>query len=198
MNPKGILLVVSGPSGAGKGTLCQALLEKFDDLQCSVSMTTRKPRPGEIDGESYQFVDKEEFLQRIDNGEFLEWARVYDNYYGTTWEQVRNIIDKGKNIILEIDMQGAMQVKKVFDSGVFIFVIPPSRDVLEERIINRGTEDAGAAKKRLGNLNNELAYINNYNYLIINDSLDKAVKELESIYIAEKCRPHRSIKYWKG
>jgi len=192
------LLVISGPSGAGKGTLCKALIKKFDDLHYSVSFTTRNPRPGEVDGKEYFFVKKEEFWDMVKRNEFIEWAEVYGNYYGTPWRELKAALEQGTNLILEIDTQGAMQIKKKFKNGVFIFVLPPSREELKNRIMRRGTESQEVVQKRLHNFEKELKYIFEYDYVVINDSLSQAIDSLESIYVAEKCRPHRAIKYWKG
>ncbi|HBT20061.1 MAG TPA: guanylate kinase [Peptococcaceae bacterium] len=198
MDFDGILLVISGPSGVGKGTLCKALLEEVKDLQISISMTTRKPRQGEIDGKDYFFVSEEEFLERIKRDEFVEWAKVYGHYYGTPWEEVKSALEKGRDLVLEIDTQGAMQIKKKFKDAVFIFILPPSREELQKRIIKRGTESSNSVKKRLESFDEELKYIFEYDYVVVNDSIPDAVEKIKSIYIAERCRPHRIIKRWKG
>jgi len=198
MNFSGVLLVISGPSGVGKGTLCRALLEEVKDLHISVSMTTRKPRMGEIDGKDYFFVSREEFLERVKRNEFVEWAKVYGHYYGTPWSELKNALESGRDLVLEIDTQGAMQIKKKFKEGVFIFILPPSREELRKRIIKRGTENSNSVKKRLENFDEEFKYIFEYDYVVINDSIPDAVEKIKSIYLAERCRPHRIIKSWKG
>ena len=136
-NNKGLLIVVSGPSGAGKGTICKALLEKHDDLFISVSATTRQPRAGEVDGVNYHFITKEDFIKRVEQKDFLEYAEVYGNYYGTPKSKVEEMLNSGKNVILEIDIQGALKVKENFKEGVFIFILPPSMEELKQRIIKR-------------------------------------------------------------
>ena len=154
---KGILLVVSGPSGAGKGTICSAIRELYPDLHYSVSMTTREPRKCEVEGESYFFRTKEQFEQLIKEDAFLEYAKVYDNYYGTPKKYVLDLIDKGQSVLLEIDIQGAMQVKKRYPTGVFIYIVPPSLNVLSGRLHNRGTDSEEVIQKRLAQITSELA-----------------------------------------
>ena len=137
---EGILLVVSGPSGAGKGTICNAIREEFPDLQYSVSMTTRDPRKGEVEGESYFFRTNEQFEKLIEEDAFLEYAKVYDHYYGTPKKRALDMISDGKSVLLEIDIQGAMQVKKRYPKGVFIYIVPPSLEILSDRLYGRGTD----------------------------------------------------------
>ncbi|MDN5347330.1 MAG: guanylate kinase [Clostridia bacterium] len=187
----GLLLVISGPSGAGKGTLCQALREEMPEIVYSISATTRQPRPGEADGKNYYFVDKEKFQEMIAAGAFLEWALVYDNFYGTPRRPVEEALAAGKDIILEIDTQGAAQIKKSFPEGVFIFILPPSLAELEQRIRKRGTETAEVVARRLQAARAEIAALHNYDYVIVNDKVEEAVKRLKAIIIAEKCRPQR-------
>lgn len=185
---KGILLVLSGPSGVGKGTICKALLKNKKDLVYSVSATTRKPRPGEINGKDYFFFSQEEFKRAIKNDDFLEWAKVYDNYYGTPKEYVDDIVNQGKDCILEIDVQGAMQVKEKKPDAVFIFVVPPSGEELLRRINCRGTENEKEIHKRMSQVKEEMALISNYNYMVVNDDVILAMEKVKAILIAEKCR----------
>lgn len=191
MDDKGLLIVISGPSGAGKGTLCKALLEKNDSLNISVSMTTRAPRAGEIDGKNYFFVDRDKFENMIKEDGFLEYACVYDNYYGTPRAYVEDIIKQGRDVILEIDIQGALKVKEVYAEGVFIFILPPSMEELRNRIKKRGSETEKSLVKRFTSAYKEINYVSKYNYMVINDTVENAVKKLESIIIAEKCRVDR-------
>lgn len=190
-NNKGLLIVVSGPSGAGKGTICKALLEKHDDLFISVSATTRQPRAGEVDGVNYHFITKEDFIKRVEQKDFLEYAEVYGNYYGTPKSRVEEMIDNGKNVILEIDIQGALKVKENFKEGVFIFILPPSMEELKQRIIKRGSETEESLMLRFKSAYKEINYISTYNYAVVNDTVDNAVKKIESILVAEKCRVDR-------
>lgn len=191
MNKKGVLVVISGPSGAGKGTICKALLEKNKNLNISVSATTRKPREGEIDKVSYYFLTEEEFLKKADNDEFIEWAKVHGNYYGTPKANIHELLNQGKNVILEIDIQGALQVKKNFDEGVFIFIVPPSMDELKKRIIGRGSETKETLALRFKTAYKEINYISKYNYCVVNDIVEEAVSKVENIIFAEECRVDR-------
>jgi len=183
---KGLLLVVSGPSGAGKGTICKALLNKNDQIKLSVSATTRKPRTGEVHGVNYFFLEKEEFTTMIENGEFLEYAQIYDNFYGTPKAAIIECLEKGQDVILEIEMQGAKQIKEVYPEGVFIFVLPPSLEELKSRIVGRGTETAEEIEKRFSCAFEEINQIVNYDYFIVNEDVDKSVNDVEAIICAEK------------
>lgn len=190
-NNKGLLIVVSGPSGAGKGTICKALLEKHDDLFISVSATTRQPRAGEVDGVNYHFITKEDFIKRVEQKDFLEYAEVYGNYYGTPKSKVEEMLNSGKNVILEIDIQGALKVKENFKEGVFIFILPPSMEELKQRIIKRGSETPESLMRRFKSAYQEINCISKYNYAVVNDIVDVAVSKIEGIITAEKCRVDR-------
>ena len=191
MNKRGLLLVISGPSGAGKGTICKALVEKHKELYVSVSATTRQPRVGEIDGVNYHFTTKEQFIERIEQNDFLEYAEVYGNYYGTPKSKVEEMLNSGKNVILEIDIQGALKVKENFKEGVFIFILPPSMEELKQRIIKRGSETPESLMRRFKSAYQEINYISKYNYAVVNDIVDVAVSKIEGIITAEKCRVDR-------
>lgn len=186
LNRKGLLLVVSGPSGAGKGTICKALLNKNDQIKLSVSATTRKPRNGEVHGVNYFFIEKEEFNKMIENGEFLEHAQIYDNFYGTPKAAIIECLEKGQDVILEIEMQGARQIKEVYPEGVFIFVLPPSLEELKSRIVGRGTETQEEIEKRFSCAFEEINQIVNYDYFIVNEDIEKSVNDVEAIISAEK------------
>lgn len=191
MMNKGLLIVISGPSGAGKGTLCKKLLQRNSELCLSVSATTREPRAGEVDGVNYFFTSKDKFEEMINNNEFLEWAKVYDNYYGTPKKYVEDMLNQGKDVILEIDIQGALKVKESCSEGVFIFILPPTMEELKNRIKKRGSETEESLVKRFTAAYKEINYVSKYNYVVINDVLEEGVKKLESIIIAEKCRVDR-------
>ena len=189
MNPgekhAGKLFVFSGPSGAGKGTICKRLLEEVDELAVSVSMTTRAPRNGEVDGISYYFTEKEAFEEHIAKGKLLEYAEVYGNYYGTPKEPVIEKLQAGIDVILEIDMQGALKVKENYPDGVFVFILPPSMSILRKRLTGRGTETQEAIELRLGETLKELSYIEKYDYCVVNGELEEAVARAKAIIMAE-------------
>jgi guanylate kinase len=179
------LFVISGPSGAGKSALVSELLKRIPQLEKSISVTTRKPRKGEKDGESYFFVSTEEFEAKIKRGEFLEWAKVHGNLYGTLSSLVEEKLKKGKSVVLEIDVQGAAQVKKKCSNCVLIFILPPDLQTLEKRLKKRATEDEDALKMRLKRALEELEEVPQYEYIVLNDEFEKAVDELEKIVKGE-------------
>lgn len=188
---RGVLIVISGPSGAGKGTICKELLKNNDNLYLSVSATTRNPREGEIDGVNYYFLTRENFLKRVEENDFLEYAEVYGNCYGTPKSNVEKMLEEGKDVILEIDIQGALKVKENFSEGVFIFVLPPSMEELKQRIIKRGSETEESLMRRFKSAYKEINYVSKYNYAVVNDTLEVAVSKVEGIIAAEKCRVDR-------
>lgn len=190
MTRKGILFVVSGPSGVGKGTVRQMLLQDRDDILVSISATTRPPRPGEKDGQHYFFLDRDTFVKKIENDQFLEWATVYSNLYGTPREFVCDNLNQGRDILLEIDIQGAMQVKQKMPEGVFIFLSPPSIEDLARRLCQRGQDSKESIEERLAACEHEMKQMVYYDYLVINDQVTDAVRKIEAIIIAERCRIH--------
>lgn len=188
---QGFLLVISGPSGCGKGTVSHELLKRNKDIVFSVSATTRKPRPGEINGENYFFLGKEQFDEMINNKEFLEYAFVHNNYYGTPKKFVVDEIEKGEIVLLEIDVQGALQIKKNYKNVVFIFLLPPTMDELKNRIIKRGTESEEDIERRFKNAFEELNFVGEYDYFVVNDKVEDAVEDIENIIRAERLRVKR-------
>lgn len=184
---KGLLLVISGPSGAGKGTICKELV-KDENIKYSISATTRAPRGSEENGKDYFFLSTEEFERRINAGGFLEWAKVYDRYYGTPRDFVEEVIDEGKACILEIDVQGALKIRDSFPEAVLIFILPPSLSELYRRLKDRGTESEEQIQTRMSWVLGEIAQIEKYDYVIVNDDLAKAVTEARAIVESEKCR----------
>ncbi len=195
MQSKGILLVVSGPSGVGKGTICSQLLKQLNNVQYSVSVTTREPRPGEVDGVNYFFITRERFREMRETGDLLESAEVFGNFYGTPRSAVQQALEAGKDVVLEIDIQGALQVKVAFPECVTVFVWPPSPAELERRIRLRGTEKPEALELRLQEANREMAHVVDYDYLVVNQpgQVEAAVEEMRMIIQAEKARVQRHI-----
>lgn len=189
---QGLLIVLSGPSGAGKGTICKALMEKEKNLKLSISATTRQPRSGEMEGKNYFFKSEEEFIKMIEEDDFLEWAKVYDHYYGTPKDFVLKNLEEGNDVVLEIDIQGALKIKERFPEGVFVFILPPSMEELKNRIKKRGTETEEEIIKRFKSAYEELNYVSKYNYVVINDDVNEAVEKIRAIIIAEKCRVDRN------
>jgi guanylate kinase len=188
-------MVVSGPSGAGKGTICKEFLKTHGNVYPSVSTTTRGPRKSEVEGINYHFISPDSFEKLLDQDAFLEHAKVYGNMYGTTKDAVISKINKGIDVLLEIEMQGARQVKEKYPNGIYIFILPPSLKDLEKRIQKRGSETPESMKNRLGAAYNEIRFIKEYNYYIINDEIDNAVEIIEAIYISEKSKINEDINY---
>jgi len=188
LDGKPLLIVISGPSGSGKGTLCKALRQVFPDLAYSVSVTTRPPRPGEVDGVDYIFVTPSEFQRRLQEGKFLEWAQVYENYYGTPKEPVEKWLEEGRDVLLELDVQGALQVRKLYPEALLIFIAPPSIEELRARIAKRGTDTKEVIKKRLSCAKEEIKAAANYDYIVVNEHQEEALKKLVEIISMEKKR----------
>jgi guanylate kinase len=191
LSSRGMLVVVSSPSGGGKGTLIRRALKSVPNLGYSVSFTTRAARAGEVDGRDYFFVSSEAFNEMTRAGEFLEWACVHGNYYGTAWSQVERELLAGRDIILEIDVQGAASVRKLIPGAIEIFILPPSFEVLRKRLIGRGSELPADLELRLKNARDEVEHYREFDYVIINDDLENAAKQLSSIVVSERVRRDR-------
>ena len=185
---QGLLFVLSAPSGAGKTTLGTMLLDQLEGLQLSISYTTRQMRPGEQDGHDYHFVPEQRFRSMIDNAEFVEWARVHDNYYGTALADIEKLCDQGRDVLLDIDVQGAAQLRDKGIPAVFIFIAPPSFEALEQRLRRRDSDDATTIEKRIKNARTELEQARLYDYIVINDDLSDAAAKLHAIISAEHGR----------
>ena len=192
---KGVLTVVSGFSGAGKGTVMKRLIQKYDDYALSISVTTRNPREGERDGIEYFFKTKEEVETMIENDEFLEYARYVDNYYGTPRFYVEEMLAKGKNVILEIEIQGAMQIKAKNPEAVLGFVTPPSFEELRNRLVGRGTETADVIESRLRRASEEAEGMPSYDYILVNDQVEDCVDRLHQIILSERARAQRNEEF---
>ena len=189
------LFTISAPSGAGKTSLVKKLVEQADNIKVSVSHTTRKPRPGEVDGVNYNFVTKDQFIQMLEKGVFLEHAEVFGNYYGTSQQWLTGQLDMGTDIILEIDWQGAKQVKQLNPATVGIFILPPSRMVLEERLRGRGTDSNEVIAQRLQGAIEEISHYNESDYLIVNNHFDKALKDLQIVIDSQHlCQTQQTVK----
>ncbi len=184
----GLLIVLSGPAGVGKGTVCAALRKRMPEIVYSVSATTRQPRPGEIDGVNYFFKTREQFEYMIQHDALLEYAEYVDNYYGTPREFVDKTLSEGKDVILEIEVQGALKVKERFKGAVFIFLLPPSMEELKQRITGRGTENQDIINTRMNVAAQEMGLLSHYDYAVVNDEIDAACDRIRSIIIAEHCR----------
>jgi guanylate kinase len=193
---QGILFVVSAPSGAGKTSLCRAITDSLEQLTHSVSYATRKPRAGENDGRDYYFVSQERFQDMIKAGDFAEWAEVHGNLYGTSRRVLDEMIAKGIDVILDIDTQGAKQIKSKYETAVFIFIMPPSLEILEERLRNRRSDDEAEIRKRMRRAHEEIRDYAMYDYIIVNRDFDRALTELRSIVVAERCRMHLMNGSW--
>ena len=194
MSKQGLLLVVSGPSGCGKGTVCKEIRRRNPEIRVSVSATTRFPRTGETHGVDYFFVSDDQFQEMIDTNSLLEYAKIYSGRsYGTPKKYVMDMLDNGHDVILEIDMQGALQVKKQYDEAILIFLIPPTLTELRNRLVGRGTEKEEVINERFNSAKNELSYINQYNYVVLNDDVNKAADKIQAIISAEKCVAKRNL-----
>lgn len=190
---QGLLFVVSAPSGAGKTSLCRAITDSLEDLTHSISYATRKPRPGETDGRDYYFVSQERFQEMIKAGDFAEWAEVHGNLYGTSFEALEAELARGGDVLLDIDVQGALQIADKVPGAVLVFVLPPSWEELRRRLETRGLDAPDVIDRRVANARGEVAYAPRYQYLVANENLDRALEELASIVRAERCRTERRM-----
>lgn len=190
---KGLLIVLSGPSGAGKGTVLKNALEKNDNLVCSVSATTRKPRESEVNGVNYFFIGKDEFMRMVKNGEFLEYQEVYGNYYGTPKAYVDKLREEGRDVVLEIDVKGALAVRERVSESVMVFLTPKDRFTLRNRLIGRNTESGEVLETRLNAAEEEIRQSKYYDYIVINELVEKCADDILNIIQAEKCKVERNI-----
>jgi guanylate kinase len=188
---QGLIIVLSAPSGAGKSSISRRLLAACPDIEFSVSHTSRTPRPNEINGKDYHFISREDFQGRIDQGEFVEWVENYGNFYGTSGKAMHEILGRGKDLLLDVEPRGAKEIKKKFEDGIFIFVLPPSLDELLNRLEKRGHESPEVIKTRFTQAKRELKEVLWYDYTIFNEDLEMAVNQLIAIYRAEKCKTNR-------
>jgi guanylate kinase len=193
MKREGVLYVISAPSGAGKTSLCKEIIDIFPGLRHSVSYTTRTPRVGEVHGRDYFFVELQEFQRMIGAGEFAEWAEVHGNFYGTSLATLEESRSKGIDLILDIDIQGARQLKERFEGGVYIFVLPPDLGELRRRLESRSSDSPEVIERRIGNAGGEIKEARWYDYIIVNDDFPVAVEQLKSVLIAEQCRAFRLL-----
>jgi guanylate kinase len=193
---KGSLFVVSAPSGSGKTTLCKKLVSSLPDLNFSVSYTTRQPRPDEVNDRDYTFVNREDFRSMVKRGEFIEWASVHGEFYGTSSKRVEELMDAGNDVILDIDIQGAMQIKEKYDKGTYIFILPPSLELLKKRLSERMTDSQEEIQKRLDRALQEITSYSSYDYVIINDILEDALKECEAIIISNRASTRMINPLW--
>lgn len=195
---RGNLIVISGPSGAGKGSIIQGLLANNPNLWLSVSMTSRKIRGQEVDGREYYFITREEFLKKVEEGEFLEYTEYSGNYYGTPRGKINSHLASGHDVILEIEIEGALKIKELVPEALFIFIMPPSTKILAERLRNRKTETEDKILRRFKTAYQEINEVTKYNYVIVNDDLDKAIEKAKAILLAERCRVDRIEEMYVG
>jgi len=193
MTYTGSMLMVVAPSGAGKSSLVNALLKQDKDIGLSVSFTTRAPRPGEVNGREYNFLSEAEFLARKEAGDFLEWAKVHGNYYGTSKSWIESQMKNGRDVILEIDWQGARQVQVIIPEAIWIFILPPSIQALEDRLLHRAQDDQATIQKRVAAAKEELTHVGEADYLVINDDFETALAELNHVVLASRLRKNSQL-----
>lgn len=191
---EGLFYIISAPSGTGKTSLLKRVMDYFPDIEFSISFTTRPPRPGERDGKDYHFISAQRFQQMVKEKAFAEWAEVLGNRYGTPLDSIRKIRSQGIDLMLDIDSQGARQIKERFHGGVFIFILPPSLEALKQRLKDRGGDEQEVIEFRVAKARDEMKQAVWYNYLVVNDNFEEAVEQLKSIIVAERCRRERVLK----
>jgi len=189
---RGMLFVVSAPSGGGKTTLCKEVITRLPNFEHGISYTTRKRRQSEVNGRDYHFVSEEQFMQMVENDEFVEYAFVHGNYYGTSLNEIAKILSTGQSLLIDIDVQGAKQIEERYgDEGIFVFILPPDFNLLRQRLTERRSDPPDEIERRLEKAREEVRHYEDYDYVIINDDFELAVKELEAIILAEECHPRR-------
>jgi guanylate kinase len=191
MSNNAVVIIISAPSGTGKTSICRSIFRQFPDIRFSVSYTTRAPRPGEVDGRDYHFVTEEMFRDKVQKGEFAEWAENYGHLYGTSRRAVEETRSRGEDLILDVEPRGARALKELYPDGVFVFVLPPNLEELEKRLQKRGAENDATRKRRFQKAKDEIREVFWYDYIIVNDRLESAVERLRAVYLAEKCRRER-------
>lgn len=194
---RGMVIIMSAPSGAGKTSICDAVVKKNKNIVYSISTTTRAPRKGEKNGREYYFVTEEQFKTEIKQKQFVEWAKVHNNYYGTSKKILESIISKGKDVLLDIDVQGALKIKKQYKDSLMIFVMAPSLKILKQRLIKRNKDSKEVINIRLKNAEKEISYIDKYDYLVINDKLNESIKQVENIISCAKLSTKRNKVIWR-
>jgi len=196
MDRKGLLFVVSAPSGAGKTSLCRDVSQRLEGLQFSISHTTRPPRPGETNGKDYFFIEEADFKKKCEQGDFIEWAKVHGQYYGTSQARLSEWIDGGVDVLLDIDTQGALILKQRFEGAVYIYILPPSFDILKQRLIDRGSDSEAEIVRRLQKAHDEIREYRHYQYLIINKEYEAAKQNLTAVIMAERVRMRQANLKW--
>jgi guanylate kinase len=191
MSNKGLVIIISAPSGTGKTSICRSIFRQFPDIRFSVSYTTRQPRAGEVDGRDYHFITEDMFREKVQKGEFAEWAENYNHLYGTSRQVVEEIRSREEDLILDVEPRGAKALKELYPDGIFVFVLPPDLEELKKRLQLRGAEDGETRKRRFEKAKDEIREVFWYDYIIVNDRLESAVERLRAVYLAEKCRRER-------
>ncbi|MDQ1278344.1 MAG: Guanylate kinase [Thermodesulfobacteriota bacterium] len=198
MSNNALIIIISAPSGTGKTSICRSIFRQFPDIRFSVSYTTRQPRAGEVDGRDYHFITEDMFREKVQKGEFAEWAENYGHLYGTSRRVVEEIRSREEDLILDVEPRGAKALKELYPDGIFVFVLPPDLEELKKRLQKRGAEDDETRKKRFQKAKDEIREVFWYDYIIVNDRLESAVERLRAVYLAEKCRGERQSRVIEG